>query len=114
VTGSTSEIETNPDAGVPLWLEPNAPTGYEQDWVQTIPGRGYNVLLRLYGPLDSWFAQGERSFRTLKAAPRAMVPHSGRSSRRRTMPFILHGEGPAGDLDDAVPLTWHAVSSKVA
>ena len=27
------------------------------DWrdVQTVPGKGWNVLLRLYGPLESWF-----------------------------------------------------------
>jgi hypothetical protein len=24
-------------------------------WVQTIPGKGWNTLLRLYGPLEPWF-----------------------------------------------------------
>jgi hypothetical protein len=23
--------------------------------VQTVPGKGWNVLLRLYAPLESWF-----------------------------------------------------------
>ena len=27
----------------------------EGNWVQTMPGKGFNVLLRLYGPLEAWF-----------------------------------------------------------
>jgi hypothetical protein len=27
----------------------------ERHWVQTIPGKGWNTLLRLYGPLAPWF-----------------------------------------------------------
>ena len=29
--------------------------GHEANWVQTIPGKGWNTLLRLYGPLEPWF-----------------------------------------------------------
>src|SRR5262249_33378161 len=29
--------------------------GQEPNWVQTMPGKGWNVLLRLYGPLEPWF-----------------------------------------------------------
>ena len=29
--------------------------GKEANWVQTIPGKGWNTLLRLYGPLEPWF-----------------------------------------------------------
>ncbi len=25
------------------------------NWVQTIPGKGWNTLLRLYGPPEPWF-----------------------------------------------------------
>ena len=27
----------------------------EENWVQTIPGQGFAVILRLYGPLEPWF-----------------------------------------------------------
>jgi len=27
----------------------------ESNWVQTVPGQGWNTILRLYGPLQSWF-----------------------------------------------------------
>jgi hypothetical protein len=31
---------------------PKAPAGRESDWVQTVPGSGWNTILRLYG---FWF-----------------------------------------------------------
>jgi hypothetical protein len=45
----------NPDKSVDVYFGPKAPTGKENNWVQTIPGKGWNVLLRLYGPLEPWF-----------------------------------------------------------
>jgi hypothetical protein len=29
--------------------------GKENNWVQTWPDKGFNVLLRLYSPLEPWF-----------------------------------------------------------
>jgi hypothetical protein len=48
-------IRMNPDGGVTIWFGPTAPAGQEKNWVQTMPGAGYNVALRLYGPLEPWF-----------------------------------------------------------
>ena len=48
-------IRMNPDGGVTVWFAPKAPAGEERNWVQTMPGKGYNVALRLYGPLEPWF-----------------------------------------------------------
>jgi len=28
---------------------------YKENWAQTIPGKGWNTLLRLYSLLDPWF-----------------------------------------------------------
>ncbi|MFN8095213.1 MAG: DUF1254 domain-containing protein [Vicinamibacteria bacterium] len=54
--GSQSKgIVTNPDTSVDVWFGPTAPAGHESNWVQTVPGKGWNVILRLYGPLESWF-----------------------------------------------------------
>jgi hypothetical protein len=50
-------IQKNPDGGVTVWFAPSAPAGHEKNWVQTMPGRGFNLLLRLYGPLEPWFNQ---------------------------------------------------------
>jgi hypothetical protein len=35
----------------------SAPAGFERNWVQTIPGKGWFMILRLYGSLESWFDQ---------------------------------------------------------
>jgi hypothetical protein len=43
-----------------VWFGPKAPAGYEANWVQTVPGKGFNLLLRLYGPLEPWFNQSWR------------------------------------------------------
>lgn len=48
-------IKANPDGGVTVWFGPTPPKGHESNWVQTMHGRGYNVILRLYGPLEPWF-----------------------------------------------------------
>ena len=53
-------IELNADGGVTVWFAPEAPAGHEKNWVQTWPGKGYNVALRLYGPLEPWFDQSWR------------------------------------------------------
>ncbi|WP_208818308.1 DUF1254 domain-containing protein [Streptomyces marokkonensis] len=39
---------------------PTAPQGREANWVRTVPGKGWFVVLRLYGPLESWFDQSWR------------------------------------------------------
>jgi hypothetical protein len=54
--GSQSKgIVINADTSADVWFGPAAPKGHETNWVQTIPGKGWNVLLRLYGPQQSWF-----------------------------------------------------------
>jgi hypothetical protein len=50
-------VQANADGSFDIWFGPEAPVGKESNWVQTIPGKGWNVLLRLYGPLDPWFDQ---------------------------------------------------------
>jgi hypothetical protein len=50
-------IEKNPDGSVTVWFAPKAPAGHETNWVQTMPGKGWNSLLRLYAPLEPWFAK---------------------------------------------------------
>ena len=34
---------------------PKAQKGKVSNWVQTIPDKVWNVILRLYGPLEPWF-----------------------------------------------------------
>jgi hypothetical protein len=45
----------NPDTSVDVYFGPRSPQGKEANWIQTIPGKGWWVCLRLYGPLEPWF-----------------------------------------------------------
>ena len=47
----------NPDGSVDLYFGPVAPAGVEANWIQTVPGKGWFAILRLYGPLEAWFDQ---------------------------------------------------------
>jgi hypothetical protein len=49
------DIKKNADGSVTVWFAPKPPAGQESNWVQTMPGKGWNTLLRLYGPLEPWF-----------------------------------------------------------
>lgn len=55
ISSQKEGIVVNPDSSVDVWFGPTAPKGHESNWVQTVPGKGWNVLLRLYGPGQSWF-----------------------------------------------------------
>ena len=55
VDSKNPDLKENPDGSYTIWFSPEAPSGKEDNWVQTIPGKSWNVLLRLYGPLQPWF-----------------------------------------------------------
>jgi hypothetical protein len=48
-------VNANADGSYTMWFGPKAPEGHKGNWIQTMPGKSYNVLLRLYGPLQPWF-----------------------------------------------------------
>ncbi|MDP2244795.1 DUF1214 domain-containing protein [Pseudomonas sp.] len=48
-------MRVNDDGSVDVCFGPEAPAGMEKNWIQTIPGKGWNMLFRLYGPLEPWF-----------------------------------------------------------
>ena len=48
---SLVELKDVPQTGTTdLYFGPNAPPGHERRWIKTIPGKGWFVYLRLYGP----------------------------------------------------------------
>lgn len=57
VSSQTKGLTVNADGSVDVYFGPKAPAGKEKNWVQTVPGQGWNVILRLYGPLKPWFAK---------------------------------------------------------
>jgi hypothetical protein len=55
VSSQTKGLRVNADGSVDIYFGPQPPPGKEQNWIQTVPGKGWNTLLRLYGPLEPWF-----------------------------------------------------------
>ncbi len=55
VSSQNKDVLINKDGSVDVWFGPKAPAGMENNWVQTIPGKGWFMILRLYGPLEPWF-----------------------------------------------------------
>jgi hypothetical protein len=47
VSSQTKGLIINDDKSVDVYFGPKAPAGKENNWVQTIPGKGWNTILRL-------------------------------------------------------------------
>ena len=53
--GSQSEgFRENADGSYDIYFGPTPPEGYENNWLETVPGKGWFVILRMYGPLEAW------------------------------------------------------------
>jgi len=53
--GSQSEGMTqNADGSYDVYFAPEAPEGKEGNWLQTVPGKSWFTILRMYGPLEPW------------------------------------------------------------
>ena len=52
---SLGKVEANADGSYDVYFGPKAPEGMENNWIQTVPGKGWNTIFRLYGPLESFF-----------------------------------------------------------
>lgn len=48
-------VKENPDGSTDIYFGPAAPEGKEANWLQTLPDKGYFVILRLYSPLQPFF-----------------------------------------------------------
>lgn len=51
--GSRDAPVPNPDGSVDVFLGPKAPAGQARNWLATVPGKGFFVILRLYGPTEA-------------------------------------------------------------
>jgi len=50
-------LRQNADGSYDVYFAPEAPEGWENNWIQTVPGKGWNMIFRLYGPLESFYDQ---------------------------------------------------------
>lgn len=54
VGSQTEGLKMNDDGSYDIYFGPEAPEGFENNWLQTIPGKSWFVILRMYGPLEPW------------------------------------------------------------
>lgn len=52
---SLGKVKANADGSYDIYIGPKAPEGMENNWIQSIPGRGWNTIFRLYGPLEPFY-----------------------------------------------------------
>lgn len=55
VINSKMDLKIEPDGSVRVYVGPEAPEGYEANWVQSNVGEGFFAYLRLYGPTEAYF-----------------------------------------------------------
>lgn len=55
IGSQSGTVEENPDGSTDIYFGPSAPEGKANNWLQTVPGKGYFVILRLYSPLQPFF-----------------------------------------------------------
>jgi len=54
VGSQTKGIQQNPDGSWDIYFGPEAPAGKQGNWLQTVPGKSWFTILRMYGPLEPW------------------------------------------------------------
>jgi hypothetical protein len=57
LASNSGTLQQNTDGSFDLYFGPEASAGKESNWVETLPGKSWFVLFRLYGPLEAWFSQ---------------------------------------------------------
>ncbi|MFV1991841.1 MAG: DUF1214 domain-containing protein, partial [Acidimicrobiales bacterium] len=54
---TSGDVEMNDDGSFDILFGPEQPSELPNNWVQTVPGKGWFTVLRLYGPLEPWYDQ---------------------------------------------------------
>jgi hypothetical protein len=54
IGSQTKGMTANADGSYDVYFAPEAPVGKEGNWLQTVPGKSWFIILRMYGPLEPW------------------------------------------------------------
>ena len=57
VDSNAKGLRQNDDGSYTIYFAPKAPKGFKSNWVETIPGKSWFVILRMYSPLKPWIEQ---------------------------------------------------------
>jgi hypothetical protein len=93
VGSQSGRVAANPDGSTDVHIGPTPPDGKRNNWLQTVPGKGFFVILRLYSPLQPFFdktwrpgevepiAEASTSAVPRQATGSEQVPQGARSHR---------------------------------
>ena len=54
IGSQTDGFKQNADGSYDVYFGPKAPEGQEANWLETVPGKSWFTILRMYGPLEPW------------------------------------------------------------
>ncbi len=54
INSLSADQKQNDDGSIDVIFAPESPEGMEKNWIQTIPGKSWFILLRAYGPQEPW------------------------------------------------------------
>jgi hypothetical protein len=66
VGSQSGTVQPNPDGSTDVYFGPAPPDGRENNWIQTVPGKGFFTILRLYSPEAAFF---DKSWRPSEIEP---------------------------------------------
>ena len=55
ISSAREGVRVEDDGSFKVFVGPTVPEGYENNWIQSNPEKGFFVYMRLYGPLESYF-----------------------------------------------------------
>jgi len=57
LSAQTGNPAANEDGSIDIYFAPKPPVGKENNWLETVPGKSWFAILRMYGPLEPWIKQ---------------------------------------------------------
>ena len=57
IGGNDEDIKMNKDGSYTVYFGPKAPKGFENNWIETVRGKGWFTIFRMYSPLQPWIDQ---------------------------------------------------------
>jgi len=55
INSKIAKLDYNDDESVDIYFGPEAPKGHEENWIQTVPGKSWFLVIRFYGPLKPFY-----------------------------------------------------------
>ena len=52
---SRMDLQKNEDGSVDIYCGPQAPAGFEKNWIATVPGKNWFAYFRFYQPTEAFF-----------------------------------------------------------